>query len=83
MKHTPTKPQRLQNFLYSGAGEMILKGPVSEEVLRGKRTGICPSGGGGEHKTDKDFCLWLERRQTWPIGNWHFIKVKRGNCMLG
>ena len=30
--------------------------------------GICPGG-------TKD-CLWIERRQMWPIGKWQFIKVK-------
>ena len=26
-------------------------------------------------------CLWIERRQMWPIGKWQFIKVKGDPCV--
>lgn len=35
---------------------------------------ICPEGA-------KD-CLWIGRRQMWPIGKWWFMK-EEGNPMLG
>jgi hypothetical protein len=38
-----------------------------KEQVKGGRD-VCPRGA-------KD-CLWIERRWMWPIGKWHFIKVK-------
>ena len=35
--------------------------------------------GGGSPKD----CLWIERRQTWPIGKWQFIKAKGETPCLG
>jgi hypothetical protein len=28
-------------------------------------------------------CLWIGKRQVWPIGKWWFIKVQGGNPVLG
>jgi hypothetical protein len=28
-------------------------------------------------------CLWIVRRQTWPLGKWQFMKIKGGNPALG
>lgn len=24
-------------------------------------------------------CLWIKKKQMWPIGKWQFIKKKKGN----
>lgn len=38
--------------------------------------------GKGTSERGKDICsgrakdCWIDRRQTWPIGKWQFIKVK-------
>ncbi|KRY96827.1 hypothetical protein T4B_1446 [Trichinella pseudospiralis] len=27
-------------------------------------------------------CLWIERRQMWPIGKWQFIKVSQRGLLI-
>ena len=41
---------------------------------RKRGRGICAPTVGRETKD----CLWIERRQMWPIGKWRFKTVTRG-----
>lgn len=59
-------------YLYQRAENMRQRQEIEDEGEgeghKGTCRDICPL-------RTKD-CIWIEKRQTWPEGRWHFIKEK-------